>query len=374
VTVGHSYVVAENRRLAHEMALAGRGRWRVTAIAPRAYRGDLRRIDLEPMAGEASTVVPVAVAMDSRPHLMWYRGLRRAMRDGADMVHAWEEPYVLAGLQIARAAPAASKVVFATFQNLQKRYPWPLGAFERGSMRRASGWIAFGHRVAEALGEREGYADKPMRVIPPGVDVDRFRPDPEAGAALRDQLGWAGHADVVGFLGRFEPQKGVIDLIAALERVRGPWHALFVGGGSLQGELEAFAAAYPGRVHVQTGVPHADVPRWLNAMTLLCAPSRTTRIWREQFGRMLIEAMACGVPAFASESGEMPAVVHDAGRVLPEADPEAWALAIDHHLRDPEMLATLSRRGIERAHTYFAWPVVARRHIDFFDALLDATD
>src|SRR4029078_3755784 len=140
-----------------------------------------------------------------------------------------------------------------------------------------------------------------------------------------------------------------------LERVRGPWHALFVGGGSLQHEPQGFAAACPGgarieqrarhrgvrapacagRVHIENGVPHSDVPAWLNAMTILCAPSRTTPIWKEQFGRMLIEAMACGVPAFASESGEMPAVVHDAGRVLPEGDPEAWAIAIDHHLRDP---------------------------------------
>jgi phosphatidylinositol alpha-1,6-mannosyltransferase len=363
--------VAENRRLAHEMAIAGRGRWRVTAIAPRSYRGDLRRIELERLPDEACTVVPLDVAFDSRPHIMVFRGLRRAFRQAADLIHVWEEPYVLAGLQIARAAPAASNVVFATFQNLKKNYPWPFSAFERASMRRAAGWIAFGHRVAEALGDRDGYAGKPTRVIPPGVDVERFRPDAEAGAAVRDQLGWAGHADVVGFLGRFEVQKGVLDLIEALERVRGPWHALFVGGGSLQPELEAFAAAYPGRVHIQNGVPHSEVPRWLNAMTIICAPSRTTAIWREQFGRMLIEAMACGVPAFASESGEMPAVVHDAGRVLPEADPEAWALAIDNHLRDPEMLATLSRRGMERAHTYFAWPVVARRHIDFFDSLLD---
>lgn len=363
--------MAENRRLAHEMALASRGRWRVTAVAPREYSGDLRRIRLEPLPDEAEPVVPLDVAFSGRPHVMWYRGLRRALRNGADVVHAWEEPYVLAGLQIAKAAPAESKVVFATFQNLKKSYPWPFSAFERSSMKRASGWIAFGHRVAEALGDRQGYSGKPVRVIPPGVDLERFRPDPRAGAEVRDELGWAGHADVVGFLGRFEVQKGVLDLIETLERVRGPWHALFVGGGSLQPALEAFAAAYPGRVHIQTGVPHSEVPRWLNAMTILCAPSRTTPIWREQFGRMLIEAMACGVPAFASESGEMPAVVHDAGRVLPEGDAEAWALAIDHHLRDPEMLATLSRRGVERAETYFAWPVVARRHIDFFDSLLD---
>jgi phosphatidyl-myo-inositol dimannoside synthase len=125
-------------------------------------------------------------------------------------------------------------------------------------------------------------------------------------------------------------------------------------------------------VHIASGVAHSDVPQWLNAMTLLCAPSRTTPAWREQFGRMLIEAMACGVPAFASDSGEMPAVIHEAGRVLPEGDADAWAIAIDNHLRDEEMRATLSRRGVERAHTYFAWPVVARRHLDFFETILPA--
>src|SRR6185503_3679324 len=122
ITISHSYVVAENRRLAHEMALWSRGRWQVTAIAPRSYAGDLRRIDLEPIPGEAAQVVPLDMALDGRAHVMWYRGLRRAMRQGADVVHAWEEPYVLAGLQIARAAPPDAKVVFATFQNLRKTY------------------------------------------------------------------------------------------------------------------------------------------------------------------------------------------------------------------------------------------------------------
>ena len=351
------------------MALAGRGRWHVTAVAPAQLRGDLRRIALEPIPGEASRVVAIPAMLDRSAHLMWYRGLRRALSD-ADVVHAWEEPYILAGAQIARAAPRRSKVVFATFQNLSKRYPWPFSAFERASMRRAAGWIAFGHRVNDVMAAREGYEGKPSRVIPPGVDIERFRPDPDGGAAMRRRIGWSDHAYVVGFLGRFEPQKGVLDLLTALERVRAPWHALFVGGGSLHGTIETFAASHPNRVHIATGVPHGEVPQWLNAMTLLCAPSRTTPVWREQFGRMLIEAMACGVPALASDSGEMPAVLHDAGRVLPEGDADAWAVAIDTHLREEEMRAVLSRRGVERAHTYFAWPVVARRHLDFFEMLL----
>jgi glycosyltransferase involved in cell wall biosynthesis len=371
VTIGHSYVVAENRRLAHEMALAGAGRWHVTAIAPAVFRGDLRRIALEPLAGEACAVTALPVALDRSPHFMFYRGLHEALSASrADVVHCWEEPYVLAGAQVARAAPAASRVVYATFQNIGKTYPWPLSSFERHSMRRAAGWIAFGESVRTTLEARGGYGGA-HRVIPPGVDVDRFRPDAAAGAAIRRRLGWADDAHVVGYLGRFEPQKGIGDLMAALDWMRTPWHALFVGGGSMQPDLDGFAKSHAGRVYVAGGVPHGDVPAWLNAMTVLCAPSRTTARWREQFGRMLIEAMACGVPVAASNSGEMPAVVAGAGRVLPEGDPGGWASALDALLEDRAALADLSRRGRDRAVSTFAWPVVARRHLEFFDALLE---
>lgn len=372
ITIGHSYVVAENRRLAHEMAIAGRGRWRVTAIAPAAYRGDLRRVTLEPLPGEACDVAPIGVRFDRFPHVMAYVGLGAALGAGADVVHCWEEPYVLAGAQVARRSPAAARFVFATFQNLVKSYPPPFAGFERASVRRAAGWIAFGRTVENALASRDGYDRIPHRVIPPGVDVDRFTRDGSAGAAVRGQLGWPEDAQVVGYLGRFAPQKGLADLCAALERAQAPWHALFVGGGELRGDLERFRAKYPRRVHIATGVPHGEVPRWLNAMSVLCAPSRTTPVWREQFGRMLIEAMSCGVPVVASRSGEMPNVIGDAGRVVPERDPAALADALDALLGDAAARAGLAEAGIARARDCFAWPVVAREHLAFFDALVEA--
>jgi glycosyltransferase involved in cell wall biosynthesis len=371
VTIGHSYVVAENRRLAHEMAVAGAGRWRVHAIAPASFRADLRRIALEPLANEACAVTPLSMMLDRSPHFMCYRGLRDALAASrADVVHCWEEPFVLAGAQVARAAPASARVVYATFQNIPKAYPWPLSAFERTSMQRAAGWIAFGESGRDTLSARDGYTT-PHRVIPPGVDLDRFRPDPAAGAAMRRRLGWTDDAHVVGYLGRFESQKGLEDLMSALARLHTPWHALFVGGGSLQPELDAFAKTHQRRVAVIGGVGHGEVPAWLNAMSVLCAPSRTTPRWREQFGRMLIEAMACGVPTIASDSGEMPAVIAGAGLVLPEGDPGAWATALDALLEDRPALAELARKGRARAMSAFAWPVVARRHLDFFDDLLE---
>lgn len=371
LTIGHSYVVAANRRLAHEMALESGGAWEVTAVAPARYRGDLGPLAAQPMPGEASRLVPLPVPFSRVPHLMWYADLGGVMNAPWDVVHCWEEPYILAGAQLARRAPRDARLVIATFQNIDKRYPWPFAGFERTAMRRADGWIAFGHTVHDTLSRRPLYAAKPSRVIPPGVDLARFRTDDQGRRRMLDRLGWAPADRVVGFLGRFVAQKGIGVLLAALENAVEPWRALFVGGGPSQPALEQFAGRHPGRVHVQTGVAHDEVPAWLNAMTVLCAPSQTTPGWREQFGRMLIEAMACGVPVIASNSGEMPYVVGEAGVVVAESDVQAWTAAIDRLLGDDRLRRELGAKGTARAHERFAWPVVARSHLAFFDTVLE---
>jgi phosphatidylinositol alpha-1,6-mannosyltransferase len=369
LTIGHSYVVAANRVLAHQMAVQGEGAWEVTALAPARFHGDLREIAAEALPGEACTLETAPVHLDRVPHLMWYENLARVLKQPWDVVHCWEEPYVFAAAQVARATPAHASLVYATFQNLAKDYPWPLSAFERTTMRRADGWIAFGQTVHQTLASRTAYASTPSRVIPPGVDVDRFRPDADGGRAIREKLGWPADANVVGYLGRFVPQKGLPLLLDALSACTAGWRALFVGGGPMEAELRAFADRHPRRVHVQTGVPHDDVPAWLNAMSVLCAPSQTTPAWREQFGRMLIEAMACGVPVIASDSGEMPSVVGDAATIVSESDVTQWTAAIDHLLDTPSLRSGQAASGRARAERRFAWPVVARAHLDFFESL-----
>src|SRR5207245_4143431 len=98
------------------------------------------------------------------------------------------------------------------------------------------------------------------------------------------------------------------------------------------------------RVRVTTGVRHAQVPRYLNAMDVLCAPSQTTSHWREQFGRMLVEAFACGVPVVGSDSGEIPYVINGSGLVVGEADEAGWRQARTDLLESP------TRRSEVAAH------------------------
>jgi glycosyltransferase involved in cell wall biosynthesis len=224
--------------------------------------------------------------------------------------------------------------------------------------------------VAAALKGRPGYTARPNRVIPLGVDMEAFRPDPAAGAHIRRELGWeAGGPPVVGYLGRFVPEKGLPMLTRTLDRLRTPWRALFVGGGPLEADLRAWADRNGDRVRLCTTVRHADVPGYVNAMDVLAAPSQTARHWREQFGRMLIEAFAAGVPVVGSDSGEIPNVIGDAGLVVPEADEDAWVKVLGGLLESPGRRAELAARGLERVGR-FSWPEVGRRYVEFFDRLL----
>jgi glycosyltransferase involved in cell wall biosynthesis len=365
-------VVAQNRRLAHQMAVQGAGEWEVTAVAPARLQGDLRYIELEPIVDESCSLVPIGMRFGSHPHLRTYdRRLQAILRQQWDVVHVWEEPYVLAAAQVARGVQAGVRVIPATFQNISKRYPAPIGFLERQMMRRADGWIAFGQMVKDALHDRTGYRNKPVRVLSPGVDTDAFRPDPAARARIRKRLGWSADDAVVGFSGRFIPEKGIATLLAAFAHSTRRWNALFVGGGTLTPELESLRLRHPSRIRVVRDVGHDEMPSYLRAMDVLCAPSRTTPKWREQFGRMLIEAMACGVPVIGSNSGEIPHVVADAGVVIPEDDQAQWTETIDRLVGDAALREDLARRGLDRARTQFAWPIVARRHLDFFTEVLE---
>lgn len=371
LTIGHSYVVSLNRRLADEMARQGGERWAITVAAPETYTGDLGPITLERSSDEACEVVPLPVHLDRSPHLMVYGRMTRLMKQRWDVVHCWEEPYVMAAAQIAGAAPRDATFVFSTFQNLVKSYPPPFNWIEQRVLRRSDGWIAFGETTRAAQRTRSGYSTIPAQVIPPGVDTCAFAPDAGARASVRADRGWDSSIPVIGFAGRFVPEKGLDLLIAALQRLEGPWRALFVGGGPDLGKVQALSAAFPRCVSIVRGVTHAEMPAYYNAMDLLCAPSQTTLRWREQFGRMLTEAMACGVPVIASRSGEIPYVVGDAAILLPETDVDAWASTLARLLHDGRERRALADRGLRRARTEYAWPKVAKRHLDFFDELIE---
>ena len=117
---------------------------------------------------------------------------------------------------------------------------------------------------------------------------------------------------------------------------------------------------------------HDKVARYLASVDLLVAPSQTRPNWKEQFGRMVAEAFACRVPVIASDSGEIPYVVDDAGVILPESDSSAWANAISELLADKVRRDQLAQRGYARAITHYSLTQVASRYLELYAELAGA--
>ncbi|MBV9126297.1 MAG: glycosyltransferase family 4 protein [Planctomycetes bacterium] len=374
LTIGHSYVIGMNRAVIREVARDPA--FDVTLAAPNFFHGDLRPVSLEPEPDHSPLrIVGLDTFWSRFVHIFRYQGraLNRLVRAGGfDVVHAWEEPYIFSGYQIARAvAPTSSRFCFRTAQNYRKRYPPPFQLFERHTLARAQGWIASGSLVDQAMRER-GYPVERGRLIPLGVDLQAFQPlDPSLRARMLRSLGLS--PPVLGFLGRLTPAKGLDVLMQALDLLppSRPWSLLVLGSGPEEARVRRWAAqrGWSSRVRIKL-VQHQEVPRFLGTMDLLLAPSQTVRNWREQFGRMLIEAFASGVPVIGSDSGEIPYVVGDAGRIVPEADAAAWARAIEEWLDDPATRKDMARRGLDRVQR-FSVPAVAQQYRDYFRWLVE---
>ena len=146
-------------------------------------------------------------------------------------------------------------------------------------------------------------------------------------------------------------------------------HLVLAGGGPLRDELLAIAQrlGLADRVHIPGVIHNSDLPQFMNALDVFVLPSETRSNWREQFGRVAVEALACGTPVIGSDSGEIPVVLGDAGLVFCEGDQDALAECLLNVLSQPETRARLSQMGRERAVRLFSLEQVARMHLALYE-------
>lgn len=195
-----------------------------------------------------------------------------------------------------------------------------------------------------------------------GVDARYIAPRPAE--AQRASLGLGGC--VVGYLGRLVPEKGVDVLLRAVQACPAPVSVLIVGDGPEKARLQALAAqlALGDRCRFLPAVPYDEVPNYLSALDMLVLPSRTTPRWKEQFGRVLAEAMACRVAVIGAESGAIPEVIHDAGRTFPEGDVAALAGVLAELAGDDAQRRALAERGYQRARALYSVETLAGQLLD----------
>lgn len=291
-------------------------------------------------------------------------GLGTLRRVRPDVLHAEVEPWSLAALECLLGAGHARLVLF-TWENLDGPRRLLARAIERLVLGRAA-FVVAGNEAARARLLRRGLAPDRTAVLPQfGVDPHRYAAGGGPGALARPGLG----PPVVGYVGRLVPEKGVdllVDAIAGL-----PARLLVVGEGPARPDLERRTAAWPaGKAIFRGAVGHAEVPAHLAGLDALVLPSRTTPRWAEQFGHVLVEAMAAGVPVVGSSSGAIPEVVGEAGLVFREGDAADLRRQLERLLGDEALRAGLRARGRARVLARYTHETVARAQHDIWARVL----
>jgi len=345
----------------------------VAALVPERWGEQTPEPD--PDAASAPPILTRPALLHGHNHFHVYRGAG-AVLDAVrpDLVHIDEEPYSIVTLQFAELCRARGiPSLFFAWQNLAKRLPPPFGALRARVFRLVAGGIAGTAAAARVLRDA-GYRG-PLAVIPQfGVNPVRFAPDARARADVRARLGIGEGAFLVGFGGRLVPEKGVHLLLEALASLAGDAHLLVMGDGPERPRLEAQAAqgGIAERVHFVGAVPSVAMPRWLAALDVLALPSLRKKGWAEQFGRILVEAMACGVPVVGSATGEVPEVVGEGGVVVPEADAAALAAALrGFATMAPDALAEARLRARAWVCSRYTQERVARETVEFYRQLMN---
>ena len=218
-------------------------------------------------------------------------------------------------------------------------------------------------RAVESLGFR-GKVSK----IPLGFDPEVFKPDPLARTRVRAELG----LDRVTFayFGRLVPEKGVHLLIRALHGLRDyKWQLLLDKFGEYPHPYERELAQLIAELDLGDRVvffdaPHSAVAAYMNAADVVVVPSTENPRWKEQYGRVAPEAMACGKLVVVSDSGALPELVGDAGIVIPHDDVDAISTVAERILTDPTLAARYVQPARERALRHLSLPVQVQQMHD----------
>jgi glycosyltransferase involved in cell wall biosynthesis len=388
LVVSHTYIVDLNCEKLRALAALEPG-IEVTVVVPQHWQpGGVQNRAIATRHWQDGTfqVVPVSNFSQNNQGLLCFGtdlvALLRQFRPQIIQVEQGAKALAYAELiSLNRWLNLGAKNLFFTWWNLPYELKFPVSLLESYNLRHTHGIVSGNQDGADILRQR-GYRG-PIQVMPQlGVDEHLFCPQPQPELAI--QLGIQPDEFVVGFVGRFVEEKGLLTLCDALttlhQHTDRPWKWLLLGRGPLKSALleRATAAGIADRLIWVESVPHADVPRYINLMNTLVLPSQTTEHfktltsigWKEQFGHVLIEAMACRVPVIGSDSGEIPHVIADAGLTFPEADSGALQTCLLQLMQYPDRAIELAQKGYQRSIEHYTNRALAQQQLTFYRQLL----
>ena len=361
LVVSHPCVLPVNQAV--YLALRERG-WRLTLVVPGVWRHEFAKASFrpQPLPGMEDSLLqfPVVLAGQVQRHA-YLVSPRKVLRSlSPRVVFLEQETFSVPALQWGRGAWRAG-IPFGVqaAENLDRPLPRPARLIRERVLAHAD-FVATRSPRAGDLARRWGSRGL-VSLIPHAV--------PRWPVAHRGTA----RTFTVGFAGRLVEQKGIGDLVAACRLLGVPVRLLIVGDGPLRPSLAD--ADVPGEVRIWSGFPHERMPEAYAEMDVLVLPSRTTSTWAEQFGRVLVEALWCGVPVVGSDSGEIAWVISatGGGRLFPEGDVRELASVLRELRNDPDQRRALAERGRNRVEDMFSVDACAEAMHETLTAVLECS-
>jgi glycosyltransferase involved in cell wall biosynthesis len=351
LVISHPAIVDVNQTVYRELA---QRQWDVTIVVPARWRNEYSHSDLRPvaLAGMEGSLMPTPVIFPGRVQRHLYVTRCRALcaRLAPHVAFVEAEPYALAATQWGRALKRLGiPYGVQCYENIDRHLPLPV-RWLRSRVLRDAAFVAARSASAAALVRAWGAAGE-VDFVPPAVPSWDSVPRVETE-----------HPFTVGYAGRLIESKGLFDLLAAVRQLDAPVELALIGNGELRGQLDGQPT--PGsHVRVIDDLTHAEMAGGYAQLDVLVVPSHTTPRWKEQFGRVIVEALSCGVPVVGSDSGEIPWLIEltGGGLVFPEGDSDALADALRRLRADPAWRHELARTGRTAVTRMFSVPAATDR-------------
>jgi glycosyltransferase involved in cell wall biosynthesis len=335
----------------------------VRQVIPPTHERQVNPVLQEKVAVPNHTFVPVRLWNPADPHRTLLRSTLAWLRTYQPDVLAveWDADTLMAAQTacLRNVWSPQTKVVFHSWQNVARPLRLAPRLVLRYTLRQADA-ICCANREGTALLRQWGYTGPAIYQPWIGIDTSVFYR--REASALRTSLGLEG-CFVVGYAGRLSPEKGLSDLVRAVARLPDRVHGLLIGAGSEEAELKELAVheGITARLHVPGRISNEALAEYFSLMDVLVLPSHTTPVWKEQYGRVLLEAMACQVPIVGSNSGAIPEVVGPAGLIYPEGDVDRLVKSLQTLYANPDLAEGYGQAGFARVMTEYTQEAIATR-------------
>jgi L-malate glycosyltransferase len=365
LVVSHSCATPINQQIYAE--LERQTGWKITLVVPDAWKDEFGNIlSKEKWPEFSGDLIRIPVWNSGNIILHIYKENWGAFLDAGrfDAIYVNHEPYALATAQLCWANSRTLKAPFGFYscQNILKKYPPPFSWFERTVFRKS----CFAFPITEAV--EEVFIAKGFRGIST-VCALPLDPGIYRARGVEEDLKLIPRSSdetIIGYVGRLVEAKGLRTLVKALVSLQDlNWRLVVIGTGEFEATFRRLLTegGIINRVVFSGYVPHAETPRYLSAFDVLVVPSETQPNWKEQFGRVITEAMACGTPVIGSSSGEIPNLIRksDGGLVFPEKNAAEFAKSLRQMIMQKDLCQKLGENGRNWVESEVSLSAVAKK-------------